>query len=176
MPAKKQTSSSSSRSTTPKRRTAKQTQSAPATRKRTPAKPAATTPAIAPATGSKPSSRAVAAELLAQAGGGPMKVTDLAELVVKSGRCELGGKTPIATVGAQVYLSAKDPDGLFVKAGRGEVSLRQHHPADHRDGVIGGAPSERDQAVADTNAVVEHQSRKRTTAKRATRGKGRASA
>ncbi len=35
------------------------------------------------------------------------------------------------------------------------------HPADHGDGVIGGSPSERDAAVADTDAVVEGQSRKR---------------
>lgn len=69
-----------------------------------------------------PSSRSIAIEILTEHGS-PMRVAELAELVVKSGRITFAGATPLATVGAQIYLATKN-DGPLVKTGRGEVALR----------------------------------------------------
>jgi hypothetical protein len=73
------------------------------------------------ASGDGERARDVAAELLKKAGG-EMAVADLAAKVVSSGRTRLGGKTPAATVSAQIYTAAKS-GVLFKKTGRGKVAL-----------------------------------------------------
>lgn len=70
----------------------------------------------------KPTAREVAVEILREKGGGPMRVAELAKLVVESGKTKLKGKTPEATAAAHIYTAAK-AGILFKKAGRGEVEL-----------------------------------------------------
>lgn len=54
--------------------------------------------------------------------GGEMKVSELAAAVVSSGKVKLSGKTPAATVGAQIYTAAK-AGRWFRKTKRGHVAL-----------------------------------------------------
>lgn len=66
--------------------------------------------------------REVAVDILQKKGGGPIKVGELAKLVVDSDRTKLSGKTPAATVSAHIYTAAAK-GLLFRKTGRGEVEL-----------------------------------------------------
>lgn len=84
---------------------------------------------MASTTEKKETAREVAVAILKKKGGGPIKVVELADLVVKSGRTKLSGKTPEATVAAHIYTAAKK-GVLFEKTGRGEVKL-----------LAGGAPA-----------------------------------
>lgn len=65
--------------------------------------------------------RDVALQILKRRGG-EMAVQELAAAVVKSGRTKLAGKTPAATVGAQIYVSAKKGE-LFKVVRRGVVAV-----------------------------------------------------
>jgi hypothetical protein len=67
----------------------------------------------------------VAAEVLRERGGGPMSVTEIADRVLETGRVSLTGKTPKATISAQLYVDAKKPDGRFERVSRGMLRLRQ---------------------------------------------------
>lgn len=81
---------------------------------------------------------AVAAALLAKSAG-PMKVVDLARAVVKSGRAAgLKGKTPEATIGAHVYVSAR-AGRTFVLVDRGLVDLIDRAPAKPKRSTAGRA-------------------------------------
>jgi hypothetical protein len=53
---------------------------------------------------------------------GEMRVAELAARVVKSGKVDLHGKTPEATVAAQIYTAAK-AGRWFKKTRRGHVAL-----------------------------------------------------
>lgn len=66
-----------------------------------------------------------AVEILRRHGGGPMNMSDLTDEAISSGLVALGGKTPKATIAAQIYVEAKRADGRFERVGRGTVRLRQ---------------------------------------------------
>lgn len=63
----------------------------------------------------------IAHELLKERGG-EIQVSELARLVVATGRAKLAGKTPEATVGAHIYVAAKKGE-LFRKTKRGHVEI-----------------------------------------------------
>jgi hypothetical protein len=65
-----------------------------------------------------------AAEVLRQEGGGPLAVADIADRVLQRGLVSLRGKTPKATISAQLYVDAKKPNGRFERAARGMIRLR----------------------------------------------------
>lgn len=69
-------------------------------------------------------SKDAAVEVLRQEGGGPMAVNDIADRVLQRGLVTLAGKTPKATIAAQLYVEAKRPDGRFERVGRGMLRLR----------------------------------------------------
>lgn len=71
----------------------------------------------------KESSREVAAAIMRERGGEPMRVSELSRLVVESKRCNVTGKTPEASVAHAIYFAAKD-GVLFAKVEpRGFVAL-----------------------------------------------------
>jgi len=73
-------------------------------------------------TSKSPTATQVAAEILARQGG-PMRVAELTRAVVKSGRVtRLKGKTPQATVAADIYVAAK-AGRIFKRVDRGVVDL-----------------------------------------------------
>jgi hypothetical protein len=65
-----------------------------------------------------------AAEVLRQEGGGPLAVTDIADRVLQRGLVSLRGKTPKASISAQLYVDAKKSNGRFERAARGMIRLR----------------------------------------------------
>lgn len=69
-----------------------------------------------------------AAEVLLQAGGGPMTVGEIADRLLDGGLVSLRGKTPKATISAQLYVDAKKPDGRFERVARGMLRLRVPQP------------------------------------------------
>lgn len=94
-------------------------------------KPAAKA-AAAKATGNvaakQASSRDAAAQLLRDATG-PMRVADIADAIVAGNLAgNLKGKTPKATIGAQLYTACKGTGSRFVKVDRGLVDLRELNP------------------------------------------------
>lgn len=96
------------------------------------AKPAAPARAGARATeaaqANRTSSRDAAAIILRDATG-PMKVADIARQIVAEKLAPgLKGKTPEATIGAQLYTACKGTDSRFVKVDRGLVDLRELNP------------------------------------------------
>jgi hypothetical protein len=70
----------------------------------------------------KTAKQAAADELRAE--GGPLTMDELADRILKSGKVKLSGKTPRATISAQLYVDARKPDGLFELVGRGRFRLR----------------------------------------------------
>jgi len=74
--------------------------------------------AAAPAVDTKATSVITIAAELCKAQGGKARVADLAKAVVESGRTNLKGKTPEATVGAHIYVAAKK--GLLFRKADGE--------------------------------------------------------
>ena len=73
----------------------------------------------------KPKTAKEAAVEVLRAEGGPLSMGELADRILKSGNVNLSGKTPKATISAQVYVEAKKPDGLFVLVQRGTFRLRE---------------------------------------------------
>lgn len=66
-----------------------------------------------------------AAEVLRQEGGGPLAVGEIADRMLQRGLVSLAGKTPKATISAQLYVDAKKSDGRFERVSRGMIRLRE---------------------------------------------------
>jgi len=49
---------------------------------------------------------------------------EISERVLQMGGVRLSGKTPAATIAAQLYVDAKKPDGAFELVGRKTFALR----------------------------------------------------
>lgn len=75
--------------------------------------------------GKKLTTKAVAA-VLGKAGGGPLGMPEIIKQAVPM--TALAGKTPGQVVYSTVYSEAKNPDGMFVKVGRGQIALRDDKP------------------------------------------------
>jgi hypothetical protein len=68
--------------------------------------------------------RDAAAAVLGDAGGGPLSVGEISDRILERGLVSLRGKTPKATISAQLYVDAKKPSGRFERVGRGMLRLR----------------------------------------------------
>jgi len=75
--------------------------------------------------------KAAAAEVLGEVGGGPMAIGEIADRMLQRGLVSLSGKTPKATISAQLYVDAKKPDGTFERVGRGMLRLRDSRTPQH---------------------------------------------
>lgn len=69
-------------------------------------------------------SKDAAVEVLRRAGGGPMRVSEVAERILGDGLVTLNGKTPKQTIEAQLYVETKKPNGRFERVERGTIRLR----------------------------------------------------
>lgn len=76
-----------------------------------------------PATEKKVSAREAAIQI-AKRVKEPIKVSDLVERVLKMKGVELKGKTPKATISAQIYTECARPEGKLQKVERGVVQYR----------------------------------------------------
>lgn len=68
--------------------------------------------------------RDAAAAVLRDAGGGPLSVREISDRILDRGLVSLRGKTPKATISAQLYVDARKPSGRFERVGRGMLRLR----------------------------------------------------
>jgi hypothetical protein len=68
--------------------------------------------------------RDAAAAVLRDAGGGPLSVGEISNRILERGLVSLRGKTPKATISAQLYVDARKPSGRFERVGRGMLRLR----------------------------------------------------
>jgi len=75
-------------------------------------------------TNPKPKTTKEAAAEVLRHEGAPLTIDEIADRILKTGNIRLSGKTPKATISAQLYVEAKKPDGMFVKTGRGVIGLR----------------------------------------------------
>jgi hypothetical protein len=116
-PARSRTATRPSR----KKAAAKKTAARKAAPKKTTARKATPAKKVSAGRSTGANARTVAAEILKRRGG-EMTVAELAALVVKSGRTKLAGKTPEATVAAQIYVAARNGT-MFQKTSRGHVAL-----------------------------------------------------
>lgn len=69
-----------------------------------------------------------AAEKVLRKAKGPLSVSEIAKRAVKLPDFKPTGKTPEASVAARVHVSAKTPDGTFVRVARGIVDVRALNP------------------------------------------------
>jgi hypothetical protein len=58
------------------------------------------------------------------AGGGPLSVGEISDGILERGLVSLRGKTPKATISAQLYVDARKTNGRFERVGRGMLRLR----------------------------------------------------
>lgn len=72
--------------------------------------------------------KAIAVEILRRADG-PLPMKEIAARVLASKSCHLKGKTPQATIAAQLYTEATKPDGKIVKVDHGLFDLRDRASA-----------------------------------------------
>jgi hypothetical protein len=68
--------------------------------------------------------RDAAAAVSRDAGGGPLSVSEVSDRILERGLVSLDGKTPKATISAQLYVDARKPSGRFERVGRGMLRLR----------------------------------------------------
>ncbi len=90
--------------------------------KRKPAMKRIAAPAAKKSNGELSPALKAAVAVLRRQPGNEMKVSEIARAVVSGGKVKLAGKTPEATVGAQIYVAAKK-GVAFKKTTRGHVAL-----------------------------------------------------
>jgi hypothetical protein len=75
-------------------------------------------------TPARKTTKQAAAEVLRREGR-PLSIEEIADGVLRSEGVRLTGKTPTATISAQLYVEAKKPNGLFELVGKGAFRLRE---------------------------------------------------
>lgn len=72
----------------------------------------------------KKTTKQAAAEVLRREGR-PLTTAEIVERVMQTEGIRLSGKTPAASISAQLYVEAKRPNGIFELVGRGTFRLRE---------------------------------------------------
>lgn len=76
-------------------------------------------------TNPKPKTTKEAAVEVLRREGAPLPLEEIVDRVLKTENTRLSGKTPKASISAQLYVEAKKPDGMFELVSRGVFRLRQ---------------------------------------------------